>query len=155
MDFKTQVETLLQAALDENPSLFLIALHIGANHAIKIIIDGDTGVSLQECMRVSRAIEHNMDREEHDFSLEVTSAGVGEPLTMIRQYKKNVGRKLEVTDTEGTVYTGKLEEASEKTLSLSWKQREPKRSGKGKITVSKTKELTYDAVSRAKIIVQF
>jgi N utilization substance protein A len=152
MDFKTQVETLLQAALDENPSLFLIALHIGANHAIKIIIDGDTGVSLQECMRVSRAIEHNMDREEHDFSLEVTSAGVGEPLTMIRQYKKNVGRKLEVTDTEGKVYTGKLEEASEKTLSLSWKQREPKPSGKGKTTVSKTKELTYDAVSRAKII---
>ena len=120
-----------------------------------MVLDGDKGVSLQECMRVSRAVEHNLDRETQDFSIEVTSAGVGEPLLLPRQYINNVGRKLEVTDSEGSVYTGTLDSVNQAGLCLSWKQREPKPVGKGKVTVKKTKELTFDKVSKAKIIVQF
>jgi ribosome maturation factor RimP len=129
--------------------------HLGLNHSIKVVLDGDKGVSLQECMRVSRAVEHNLDRETQDFSIEVTSAGVGEPLLLPRQYKNNVGRKLEVTDSEGSVYTGTLDSVNQAGFCLSWKQREPKPFGKGKVTVKKTKELTFDKVSKAKIIVQF
>ena len=140
MDFKKQVEILVQKALDENPSLFLIDFHLGLNHSIKVVLDGDKGVSLQECMRVSRAVEHNLDRETQDFSIEVTSAGVGEPLLLPRQYINNVGRKLEVTDSEGSVYTGTLDSVNQAGLCLSWKQREPKPVGKGKVTVKKTKE---------------
>ena len=155
MDFKKQVEKLVQKALDENPSLFLIDFHLGLNHSIKVVLDGDKGVSLQECIRVSRAVEHNLDRETQDFSIEVTSAGVGEPLLLPRQYINNVGRKIEVTDSEGSVYTGTLDSVSQAGFCLSWKQREPKPFGKGKVTVKKTKELTFDKVSNAKIIVQF
>src|SRR5690606_30312790 len=68
---KEKVTALLEAALKENESLFLLDFSISPDHKIKIVLDGDQGVSLQDCMNVSRAIEHNLDREEEDFSLEV------------------------------------------------------------------------------------
>ena len=88
MSFKTQVEALIKEALDENPSLFLIDLSVGGDNSIRVLLDGDEGVSLEACMQVSRKIEHNLDREENDFSIEVSSCGVGSPLTMQRQFKK-------------------------------------------------------------------
>ena len=100
MNFKSTVAELLQVALDENQSLFLIELKIGSDNSIRILLDGDKGVTLEACIAVSRQIEHNIDRELHDFSLEVSSVGVGSPLTMPRQYEKNVGRSLEVITAE-------------------------------------------------------
>ena len=82
MSFKEQVEQLVKTALDENPTLFLIDLTIGGDNTIRILLDGDEGVSLQSCMEVSRKVEHNLDREENDFSLEVSSCGVGSPLIL-------------------------------------------------------------------------
>lgn len=155
MDFKAQVTELVAAALAENESLFLIDLHVGINHAIRVIVDGDQGVSLQECMRISRAVEHNLDREAQDFSIEVTSAGVGEPLSQPRQYIKNIGRKLEMTNLEGQLFSGILQTADQQQFTLQWKQREPKPIGKGKVTVDITQQWAYDQVSKAKIIVQF
>ncbi|OYX28468.1 MAG: ribosome assembly cofactor RimP, partial [Flavobacteriales bacterium 32-35-8] len=76
----------------KKPSIFLIDLTITDSFKIIIGIDGDNGVVLQDCIDVSRAVEGNLDREEQDFSLEVASVGVGSPLKMIRQYKKNIGR---------------------------------------------------------------
>ena len=96
MNLRSKVENLLADALDQNPSLFLIDLKVGADNSIRVILDGDHGVSLKDCMSISRAIEHKLDREEEDFSLEVASAGVGTPLQGQRQYAKNIGRKLEV-----------------------------------------------------------
>ena len=86
-----KVTELLQKALEENPSLFLISLTVTNQNQITVVIDGDKGVSVEDCMTISRAIEHNLDREEEDFSLEVLSAGVSEPLSSIRQYKKMWG----------------------------------------------------------------
>ena len=73
MNFRSKVETLLEASLEEEKTLFLISLKIGNDNSIRIILDGDQGVTLKDCMNVSRAIEHNLDREEYDFSLEVAS----------------------------------------------------------------------------------
>ena len=94
--FKQQVTDLLNTALEENPSLFLIDFKISPDQKITITLDGDHGVTLQDCMNVSRAIEHNLDREEVDFGLEVASAGAATPLSMPRQYVKNIGRSLSV-----------------------------------------------------------
>ena len=84
-----KVTKLLEKALEENPSLFLIDLSISEGNKIRVILDGDAGVTVENCMAISRAIEHNLDREEEDFSLEVMSAGVSEPLKITRQYKKS------------------------------------------------------------------
>ena len=78
---REKVAELLENALEENKSLFLIDLNISEDNQIRVILDGDKGVTVEDCIAVSRAIEHNLDREEYDFSLEVMSAGVSEPLT--------------------------------------------------------------------------
>jgi len=152
--FKEKVKSLLDKALEEHPSLFLIDFTVGGNNNIKVILDGDTGVNLQDCMDISRAIEHNLDREKEDFSLEVTSAGATSPLQLPRQYSKNIGRKLKVRtgaeDLEGT-----LTQASENSITLEWKAREPKPVGKGKVTVQKKQEIAFFDIQEAKVILKF
>lgn len=152
--FKTEVQSLLESALDERSDLFLIDFSISSENAIKIIIDGDKGVLVEDCMFISRAIEHNLDREEHDFSLEVASAGADALLTHKRQYAKNVGRTLEVK-TENETYKGKLIQANTEYIQLEWKAREPKPIGKGKVTVQKQVELPYSNIKEAKVIITF
>lgn len=153
MSFKEQVEQLVKAALDENSTLFLIDLSIGGDNTIRILLDGDEGVTLQACMEVSRKVEHNLDREENDFSLEVSSCGVGSPLTLPRQFKKNVDRKLEVVDSEDKLVQGTLITVTEDSFTLEWKARESKPIGKGKVTVTKTREFKYGSFKNAKVIV--
>ena len=149
-----KVTELLQNVLDENPSLFLIDLSITGNNHIRVIIDGDEGVKVEDCMAVSRGIEHNLDREEEDFSLEVLSAGVSEPLTEWRQYKKNVGRTLQIKTNTETI-KGKLTVIDEENITLEWKDREPKPIGKGKITVEKKAVVPYQNIVEAKVMVTF
>ncbi|MFZ0488902.1 MAG: ribosome assembly cofactor RimP [Salegentibacter sp.] len=149
-----KVEKLLEEAFEENNSLFLIHLDINPANHIKVIIDGDKGVSVNDCIAVSRKIEHNLDRDEEDFSLEVSSAGVSEPLSLPRQFKKNIGRKLHVkTGTEEIEAT--LTAASEEEITLNWKVREPKPVGKGKHTVQKEAVLPYSAIVEAKVMITF
>ncbi len=148
------MESLLNKALEENPSLFLIDFTVGGDNTIRVILDGDNGVNLQDCMNVSRAIEHNLDREEEDFSLEVTSAGATSPLELPRQYKKNIGRKLKVRTSSEEV-EGKLVETSEDHITLEWKAREPKPVGKGKVTVQKKQQIAFSEIKEAKVILNF
>ena len=149
-----KVEKLLSQALAEKPTLFLIDLSISEGNQIRVTLDGDHGVSVQDCIDVSRAIEHNLDREEEDFSLEVHSAGVSEPLSLARQYKKNVGRNLQVKTANDTI-EGELTVVTEDTVTLTWKAREPKPIGKGKVTVKKEAVLPYNDIVEAKVMIKF
>ncbi len=152
--FKDQVKALLDKVLEENPGLFLIDFSVSASNSIKVVIDGDKGVTLEDCMMVSRAIEHNLDREETDFSLEVTSAGATEPLTIPRQYTKNIGRKMEVK-TSQTTLEGTLQSASTDSITLEWKAREPKPVGKGKVTVVKKQVIPFSEIIKANVVLKF
>lgn len=152
---KQKVTNLLQEVLEEESSLFLISKEIKPGNKIVIVIDGDNGVTLNDCMKVSRHIEHNLDREEEDFSLEVYSAGISEGITHIRQYKKNVGRKLEVIVDDNNKVTGTLVSADDEKIKLQWKAREPKPIGKGKVTVQKEQEIPYETIVKAKVMVTF
>ena len=113
-------------ALEQHPNIFLVDLKISADKSIKVILDGDKGVNVKDCINISRAIEGALDRDEEDFSLEVASAGVGSPLKFLRQYYKNLGRKLEVISTEGLKFEGELTHVKDDAIELQWKQREPK-----------------------------
>ena len=148
------VEKLLNEALEERQDLFLIDFTISNDNSISIIIDGDKGVTVADCVFVSRAIEHNLDREELDFSLEVASAGATAPLVNLRQYLKNVGRELEIQTSEGQI-TGNLIKATEKNITVQWKTREPKPIGKGKVTVQNEAEIAYENIVEAKVMIKF
>jgi ribosome maturation factor RimP len=147
---KELVRQLVEDALSEENSLFLIDLEFLPDSKISIIIDGDEGVPLNECIRVSKAVEADLDREEEDYSLEVSSPDITKPLLVFRQYKKNIGRTLSVKTAEAKV-EGKLSEVLEESIVLQWSAREPKPVGKGKVTVQKTATISYSNIVQAKV----
>ena len=112
------VKKLVNEAISENDSLFLIELSFLVANRIKVVVDGDQGISIKECMRISRHVEHNLDREEEDFGLEVTSPDISHPLTVRRQYLKNINRILKVKTEEEEELEGTLVSANEKGISL-------------------------------------
>lgn len=154
LTFKQRVEKLLQEALADKPELFLIEFTVSASQAIHVTLDGDNGVNLQDCMDVSRAVEHALDREELDFSLEVGSAGASSPLRLPRQYKQHIGRKLQVIYS-GQEIEGTLEQADAENITLSWKAREPKPVGKGKHTVRKEAIIPFSEIEKATVVLKF
>ncbi|QNM85486.1 ribosome assembly cofactor RimP [Polaribacter pectinis] len=153
MDQK-KVKDLIDEALAENESLYLVDLVISENNKIQVTVDGDNGVPLSECIRISRSVDSNFDREEEDFSLEVSTPDISHPLKLKRQYIKNINRILKVkTATEEL--EGTLVEADEDKIVLRWKAREPKPVGKGKVTVEKTVTVEYKDIKEAKVKIVF
>ena len=154
MIFKDKISALLEEALQQKPSLFLVDLSINETFKVVVTLDGDNGVNLQDCIDVTRAIDNNLDREEQDYSLEVASAGVSSPLKLVRQYKKNIGRTLRVKLATETI-EAKLEDANDEGITLSWSAREPKKIGKGKETVEHKREIPYSEIKEAIVTIIF
>lgn len=98
--------------LAETPSEFLVEVRIKPTNNVKVFIDGDEGVTIQKCIALNRKLAKDFEENQvfpaDDFSLEVSSPGLDEPLKLLRQYKKNIGRLVEVTLSDGTVKEGKL-----------------------------------------------
>lgn len=149
------VKDLIDNALEERSDLFLIDLKVNPDNKISVVIDGDNGVTVEDCMFMSRSIENNLDREEVDFSLDVASSGATSPLINTRQYKKNIGRTLAVKAKPDLKFEGELTDVDEAGVTLEWKTKEPKPVGKGKITVNKQAKIMYDDILEAKVIIKF
>lgn len=151
---QTRVKYFVDEALAVNESLYLIDFVISENNKIQITVDGDNGVPLSECIRISRSVNDNFDREEEDFSLEVTTPDIAHALKVKRQYIKNISRILKVK-TSVEEFEGTLVEADEDKIVLNWKAREPKPIGKGKVTVSKAVTISYTDIIEAKVKIVF
>ncbi len=155
MEFTKRVHDLLSEALADQPLLFLVDAHIDSASHIRVVLDGDKGVTLEQCMQLSRHIEHNLDREENDFSLEVGSAGATSPLTIPRQYNKHVGRILTIVTNDDRNLKGMLTTTDTNGITLQWKAREPKPIGKGKHTVTKQADVPFTDIKKATVQIQF
>ena len=155
MEFRKKIEELLNNFLEERKDLFLIDLKFSAGDDITVILDGDNGVSLQECLDASRAIEFNMDREDHDFSLQVMSAGLSEPLSSERQFRKNIGRDLDILMNDSTKIEGELAKVDDEKITLILRYRKPKEVGKGKVDVEEEKEIPYSEIKKALVAIKF
>ncbi len=155
MEFRNRIEDLLNGFLAEREDLFLIDLKISAGDDVVVILDGDNGVTLQDCLDASRAIEFNMDREEHDFSLQVMSAGLSEPLESPRQYLKNLGRDIEVQLSDSEKIEGELSKVSDDGITLVLRYRKPKEIGKGKVDVVEEKEIPFTEIKKALVTIKF
>jgi len=150
---KEKVEQLIAEGI-EGTDIFLVKLTVSSGNEINVLLDSDSGLTLADCKTVSRAIEFNLDREEEDFSLTVASAGIGEPL-VLRQYKKNVGRKVKVTLNEGEIIEAKMVAANDQVVELEWKSREKKPTGKGKITVVNKRSIEYRDIKQTVVLITF
>lgn len=106
------IQNLISEKL-EGTSLFAVDITVSPGNAIKVELDGDEGISIDDCVSVSRHIEGSLDREQEDFELKVMSAGIGEAFKVDRQYHKNVGREVDVRLLDGTEYRGELIEVED------------------------------------------
>lgn len=114
---KERVKKLIEERI-AGTDIFLVSLTISSSNDIHVVLDADSGLSIDKCISVSRNIEHNLDREAEDFSLEVGSFVLGHPLLMIRQYKKYINKMVSVTDNLGVNYKGILLKVDESSLEL-------------------------------------
>ncbi|MDP3353684.1 MAG: ribosome assembly cofactor RimP [Flavobacteriaceae bacterium] len=152
---KQVVNQLVSEALSENNSLFLIDLTLHQDNRIVVQIDGEHGVPLKECVRISRYIENSLDKEVEDYALEVTTPDIADPIKDIRQYKKNLLRTLLVTLKDRNKVEGVLTQITENGILLESKVREPKPIGKGKITVIKNIEVAFENIEKAIVKIIF
>lgn len=155
MSFRAKVEQLVEEFLQTREDLYLVDLKVSASNDVVVILDGDVSLSLQDCLDASRAIEFKLDREEADFSLQVMSAGLSEPLTLPRQYKKNLGRELEITLHNDEKITGELVEVDDEKVALMLRYRRPKLVGKGKEDVEEKREIAFSEIKKALVVIKF
>lgn len=107
-----KIKELAEGLLSADPTIFLVRVHIRPINNISVYVDGDQGVTIDKCVKLNRALYKQIVEEgvcpDGEFALEVSSPGVDEPLILERQYTKNIGRVVEVTDNEGKLIEGKL-----------------------------------------------
>ncbi|HLK30029.1 MAG TPA: hypothetical protein VKT28_15720 [Puia sp.] len=113
---------MLQDLLSAEQQYFLVEIKIKPTNNVKVFLDGDNGISIEKCVQYNRALYKKLE-ESHlfpadDFSLEVSSPGLDQPLKSLRQYKKNIGRLIEVLFIDGTKKEGKMTEVTEDGIVL-------------------------------------
>lgn len=145
---KAEVQKLIYEAIAENKELFLVDWSISPANKIEVLVDGDNGLPIEEVVRISRHIEHNLDREKEDFALTVSSPGLSRSLDQPRQFKKNLGRKIKIQTNEGE-FIGTIIEAKKEEVNIEWSVREPKPIGKGKHLVIKNASIAYKDIEKA------
>jgi ribosome maturation factor RimP len=154
MSFQERVQKYLDDFLIFRNDLFLIYFKLDKNYNIEIVIDGDNGIILQDCIDLNRHINESLQSCEEDFSINIFSAGVSSPLINKRQYLRNIGRVLQIK-TKDKEYLAKLLAADPNTISITWKSREPKKIGNGKQTVINLKELKYEDIIESIVTITF
>lgn len=145
---KAEIQKLIDEAIAENRDLFLVDWSLSPSNKIEVLVDGDHGLPIDEVVRISRHIEHNLDREKEDFALTVSSPGLSRPLEQPRQFKKNLGRKIKIQTHESEV-TGTIVAADKEKVKLEWTVKEPKPIGKGKHLVVKNQSIPYKDIEKA------
>lgn len=135
--------------------MFLVDVRVSATNAIHVEIDSYEGLTIDQCVEMSRHIEGHLDREQEDFELQVSSPGIDQYFKVKEQYLKNIGRELEVTTGESTGFKGKLVEADEKGILLEVTQMEKKEGEKKKQAVTRMVPLVYDEIRKAKVVISF
>jgi len=128
---------------------FLVEVLIKPGNRVYVFIDGDHGVTIDDCVRVSRMLESNLDREVEDYELNVSSAGADQPLRMPRQYQKNIGRSLHIKLDEPNELRGKLLSTNDQGITILTEGDKKK-----KITPSEI-YLDYVSIVEAKVIISF
>lgn len=108
---------MMQALLAGEPGYFLVEVLIRPTHNVKVYVDGDQGISIDKCVYYNKALYKKLEESglfpNDDFSLEVSSPGLDEPLKLLRQYRKNIGRQVEILLNDGFKIEGRLIEVSE------------------------------------------
>ncbi len=154
---KTKVRELIDERIQElNNGLFVVELSISPTNVINVELDKYEGnVSVDDCVRVSRNVEHNLDREAEDFELHVSSAGLDKGLRVFPQYRKNIGREVKVKLKEGGSVEGEMIDASEEQIVVRTSRKERVEGKKKKETIIEDITLPMEQIKETKIVISF
>lgn len=111
------ISDIVHKYLQDNPK-FLVTVKVTPQNKIMVFVDGDDGVTIDDCTQLSRHIEAQLDRDTEDFELQVSSVGVGQPLQLTRQYRNNIGRRLAVTGHDAKITKGRLTQVTDEGIAL-------------------------------------
>jgi len=146
-----EVEKLIKPLLFDD--IFLVSIKIKPTNNFKIYLDADSGLGIEKCIKINRALYRIMEEmgmyPDGDFSLEVSSPGLDEPLKLLRQYQKNVGREVEVITNDEVKSAGKLVEVTEEKITLAYTE------GKGKKAALITKDILFTDIKQTKVQIRF
>jgi ribosome maturation factor RimP len=145
------VKNILESLLEGD--IFLVDLKVKPINNIKIYLDADGGLGIEKCIKINRALYRQMEEmgfyPDGDFSLEVSSAGIDEPLKLHRQYLKNIGRNVEVTFLDATKQEGKMTSITEEAITIEFTE------GKGKKAIEHKLEVHFSKIKQTKVLVKF
>jgi ribosome maturation factor RimP len=153
MQVERRVEELVNEKISDRPELFLVEVKMLPNNKLIIQVDGDEGISIQDCAAISRHVGFHLEEEnvlEKAYNLEVSSPGVGEPLKLQRQYHKNIGRELSVKLATGDKKEGKLVSVGENSLTIEETVKE-----KGKKARVEENTIELNNIIEIKVLISF
>lgn len=150
---KKHIESLVQEALKDSDR-FLVDLKVSSDNVIRIIIDSDSAVNIDHCIGVSRYVEGKLDREQEDFELNVMSSGLDHPFHLLRQYKKFVGKSIQIVMQNDQKLQGKLLEAEETQIVLQ-EEKEVKQKKRVIKKMGETMQIPLSEIKQAKAVINF
>lgn len=149
-----EIRQAAEAAL-EGTDRFVVDVKCSPANEIEIVIDADSAVDLDACVELSRAVEARFDREVEDFELSVYSAGVGQPLKLLRQYHKLVGSTVEVLLTNGVKVLATLKEATPEAVTVAYTEKRLVEGKKRKVEVEVEESYAFDQIKWVKEYLDF
>ncbi len=150
---KARVIKLVEERLEEK--MFLVEITVNERNVIDVFVDCFDGLTIDQCVAVSRHVEHNLDREEEDFELHVSSPGLTQGFKVKEQYIKYTGRKIEVIDKNDKKLEGVLLEAGDTGFTLETSTREKVEGHKKKQLIVRKYVLKYNEIKSAKATISF
>lgn len=148
-----QIEKLVDQLLEAEPEYFKVLVKIKPTNNVKVFIDGDHGLPIEKCAwfnrKLYKLIEESALYPDGEFSLEVSSPGVDEPLKLHRQYSKNIGRTVEVLFNDGSKKEGKLLQVAEADIIIE------QTNGKGKKAVTQQLVIPFENIKATTVQIQF
>ena len=153
MQVENRVRELVEEKIADRPDLFIVSIRMLKNGVLEILLDGDNGIAISDCVAVSRHVGFHLEEEnviENAYRLEVSSPGIDSPLLTIRQYAKNVGRNVRVKLEDGTKFEGELVSATEQSITIEEKVKE-----KAKKAELKQSEFPLNQIKETKVLISF
>lgn len=153
MNVEKRVIELVEEKITDRPDLFLVDVQMHGGGLLTILIDGDNGVAITDCVAISRHVGFHLEEEntiEQAYNLEVSSPGLDMPLKSLRQYQKNVSRSLGVRLIDGTTHEGKLLAADESGITIEENIKE-----KGKKAFLIQNVIPFTDIIETKVLVSF
>src|SRR5450432_3954092 len=144
------IENYINTLLQNSEDVFLVEVKVNSGNNIIVFLDGDNGITIEKCVQINRALYKRIEEdslfENGNFSLEVSSPGVDEPLKLKRQYKKNIRRTIEVVLNDESKKQGKLASVRDEEIMIEETE------GKGKKTINKNTTILFDQIRHTKVL---